>query len=177
MANKAADFLKQAGINARLDSARGLDHPAWVPLMLMYPMANIPVAQISIQSAQSPQAHFALGKALSALQNDNVLLIASGSATHNLGDFFSAQRDAKTLDYVPLFANWLAEKIEQNDSEALFDYCHQTQYAVKAHPTEDHIFPLFMAHGWANGAGYQSIKRYTPENTYGILAMDIYQWG
>ena len=144
--------------------------------MLMYPQANIPVAQISIQSGQSPQAHFALGQALSALQADNVMLLASGSATHNLGDFFSAQRDAKTLDYVPLFANWLAEKIENNDTEALLDYRNQSQYAVKAHPTEDHILPLFVALGWANSLKYQQVKRYTPENTYGILAMDIYQW-
>ncbi len=176
MANKAADLLKQAGITAKIDSRRGLDHGAWVPLMLMYPEANIPVAQISTQTGQSPQAHFALGQALSALQADNVMLIASGSATHNLGDFFSAQRDAKTLDYVPLFANWLAEKIEGNDNAALLDYRHQSQYAVKAHPTEDHILPLFVALGWANGVKYQQVKRYTPENTYGILAMDIYQW-
>ena len=176
MANKAADLLKQAGITAKIDNRRGLDHGAWVPLMLMYPQANIPVAQISIQSGQSPQAHFALGQALSALQADNVMLIASGSATHNLGDFFSPQRDAKTLDYVPLFANWLAEKIEGNDTEALLDYRNQSQYAVKAHPTEDHILPLFVALGWENGVKYQQVKRYTPENTYGILAMDIYQW-
>ena len=176
MANKAADLLKQAGITATIDNRRGLDHGAWVPLMLMYPEANIPVAQISIQTGQSPQAHFALGQALSALQADNVMLIASGSATHNLGDFFSAQRDAKTLDYVPLFANWLAEKIEDNDSAALLDYRIQSQYAVKAHPTEDHILPLFVALGWANSLKYQQVKRYTPENTYGILAMDIYQW-
>ena len=176
MANKAADLLKQAGITAKIDNRRGLDHGAWVPLMLMYPQANIPVAQISIQSGQSPQAHFALGQALSALQADNVMLIASGSATHNLGDFFSAQRDAKTLDYVPLFANWLAEKIEGNDTEALLDYRNQSQYAVKAHPTEDHILPLFVALGWANGVKNQQVKRYTPEDTYGILAMDIYQW-
>ncbi len=176
MANKAADLLKQAGITAKIDNRRGLDHGAWVPLMLMYPQANIPVAQISIQSGLSPQAHFALGQALSALQADNVMLIASGSATHNLGDFFSPQRDAKTLDYVPLFANWLAEKIEGNDTEALLDYRHQSQYAVKAHPTEDHILPLFVALGWANGVKYQQVKRYTPEDTYGILAMDIYQW-
>ena len=176
MANKAADLLKQAGITAKIDNRRGLDHGAWVPLMLMYPEANIPVAQISIQTGQSPQAHFALGQALSELQANNVMLIASGSATHNLGDFFSAQRDAKTLDYVPLFANWLAEKIEGNDNAALLDYRHQSQYAVKAHPTEDHILPLFVALGWANGVKYQQLKRYTPENTYGILAMDIYQW-
>ena len=176
MATKAADLLKQAGITAKIDNRRGLDHGAWVPLMLMYPQADIPVAQISIQSGQSPQAHFALGQALSALQADNVMLIASGSATHNLGDFFSPQRDAKTLDYVPLFANWLAEKIENNDNAALLDYRHQSQYAVKAHPTEDHILPLFVALGWANGVKYQQLKRFTPENTYGILAMDIYQW-
>ena len=176
MATKAADLLKQAGITAKVDIRRGLDHGAWVPLMLMYPQADIPVAQISIQSGQSPQAHFAIGQALSALQADNVMLIASGSATHNLGDFFSPQRDAKTLDYVPLFANWLAEKIESNDNAALLDYRDQSQYAVKAHPTEDHILPLFVALGWANGAGYQQVKRFTPENTYGILAMDIYQW-
>lgn len=181
MAVKAADLLIHAGINVRLDVARGLDHGAWVPLMLMYPQANILVAQISIQSEQSPQAHFELGQALSDLQADNVMLIASGSATHNLHDFFSPQRDAKTLDYVPQFANWLAERIEKSDHAALFDYRNQNQFAVRAHPTEDHILPLFVALGWANGsrnkqAVNKPVKRYTPENTYGILAMDIYHW-
>lgn len=181
ISTKAANLLIDAGISTMLDTTRGLDHGAWVPLMLMYPKADIPVVQISIQSGQSPQAHFALGQALSALQADNVMLIASGSVTHNLHDFFSPQRDAKTLHYVPEFANWLAEKIEKNDCAALFDYRHQNQYGARAHPTEDHILPLFVALGWANGAGHKHlarlpVTRYTPENTYGILAMDIYHW-
>ena len=91
MSTKAADLLINAGISTTLDATRGLDHGAWVPLRLMYPKADIPVAQISIQSGQSPQAHYALGQALSALQADNVMLIASGSVTHNLHDFFSPQ--------------------------------------------------------------------------------------
>ncbi len=179
IATKAADLLTHTGIHSKMDAVRGLDHGAWVPLMLMYPEADIPVAQVSIQSRQSPQAHFAMGQALSALQAENVMLVASGSVTHNLHDFFSPQRDALALHYVPAFADWLAEKIGQNDSAALFDYRNQNQYAVRAHPTEDHILPLFVALGWANGAGHLSASapvRYTPENTYGILAMDIYRW-
>lgn len=105
IAAKVAELLMQAGIDVRLDAKRGLDHGAWVPLMLMYPQAQIPVVQVSIQSGRSPQAHFALGQALSTLQAENVMLVASGSATHNLHDFFSPRRDAKTLDYVPHFAN------------------------------------------------------------------------
>lgn len=87
MAAKAANLLDKAGIVAQINPARGLDHGAWVPLMLMYPDAGIPVTQLSIKSAQSAQAHYALGQALSSLQDDNGMIVCSGAITHNLHDF------------------------------------------------------------------------------------------
>jgi len=172
LAEQTATLLKKAGIDVELDHGRGLDHGAWVPLRLMYPDADIPVTQLSIQSRLGPQAHYDMGRAISQLQDENVLILCSGAITHNLHDLFTMQRDAKVLDYVPDFAEWVANKIEHEDTTALINYRKEIKSGLRAHPTEDHILPLFVALGAAKGKA----TRYQPENTYGILAMDIYRW-
>ncbi len=181
LATKTARLLENAGITIQQEN-RGLDHGAWVPLRLMFPDADIPVTQLSIQSPEiqrlvtqnlpAPSAHYALGQAISALQDDNVMIICSGAITHNLNDFFSSKIDAEALDYVSKFADWMGEKIALNDIEALINYRAQSQYGLRAHPSEDHILPLFVALGAARGKPI----RYQPETTYGILAMDTYVW-
>ncbi len=171
LASKTAGLLAAAGIPVQQEN-RGLDHGAWVPLMLMFPDADIAVTQLSIQNAQTPEAHYALGKAIGVLQDDNMMIVCSGAITHNLQDFFSPQIDAQALDYVSKFADWMGEKIVVNDINALINYRTQNQYGVQAHPSEDHILPLFVA----LGAGRGKPTRYQPETTYGILAMDIYVW-
>jgi 4,5-DOPA dioxygenase extradiol len=181
LAAKTARLLENAGIAIQQEN-RGLDHGAWVPLKFMFPDADIPVTQLSIQSSathhfntqnlQAPSRHYDLGQALSALQDDNIMIICSGAITHNLHDFFSSQIDAEALDYVSKFADWMGEKIALNDIEALINYRTQGQYGLRAHPSEDHILPLFVA----LGAGRDKPIRYQPETTYGILAMDIYVW-
>ncbi len=173
LAQQTASLLKNAGIAVELDANRGPDHGAWVPLMLMYPEADIPVTQLSIQSGLTTAHHYAMGQAISQLQAENVLIICSGAITHNLHDFFTQQRDAKPLAYVHEFSEWIVQKIEQNDIEALLNYRKTSQYVVKAHPSEDHLMPFFVSLG--AGAG-QPVKRYTPEDTFGILAMDVYVW-
>lgn len=181
LATKTARLLENAGIVIQQEN-RGLDHGAWVPLRLMFPDADIPVTQLSIQSLathgfptqglQAPSAHYALGQAISALQDDNVMIMCSGAITHNLHDFFSTQVDAEALDYVTKFADWMGEKIALNDIDSLINYRTQSQYGLRAHPSEDHILPLFVALGAARGKPI----RYQPETTYGILAMDAYAW-
>jgi len=172
LAEKTAELLSQAGFHPELDGGRGLDHGAWVPLRLMYPEADIPVTQLSIQSQAGPQTHIETGRAIASLQQDNVLILCSGAVTHNLRDFFSARRDAAILDYVPEFADWLGEKIAAKDYAALVDY-RNSPHGRQAHPSEDHILPLFVAVGAGEG---RTVTRYQPENTYGILAMDVYHW-
>ena len=190
LADDTAHLLENAGIAIQQES-HGLDHGAWVPLKLMFPDADIPVAQLSIQSRPSkslniqdlaeqrlnaPRAHYALGQAIGTLQNDNIMIICSGAITHNLNDFFSMKVDVKALDYVALFADWVGEKIALNDINSLINYRTQSQFGQQAHPSEDHILPLFVALGAANAAAKAKPTRYQPETTYGILAMDAYVW-
>jgi 4,5-DOPA dioxygenase extradiol len=172
LAEKTAALLERAGFSAEFDAARGLDHGAWVPLRLMYPAADIPVTQLSIQGQAGPQAHLAMGRAISSLQQDNVLILCSGAVTHNLRHFFTSERNAEVLDYVTEFSDWLGQKIATSDLDALLDY-RNSSYSRQAHPSEDHILPLFVAVGAGEGS---AVTRYQPENTYGILAMDVYCW-
>ncbi|MCB5190851.1 dioxygenase [Methylobacillus arboreus] len=172
LARTVVETLAAHDIAAGIDTSRGLDHGVWVPLMLMYPHADIPVAQLSIQSQAGPRAHYQLGQALAGLKTGNVMLLCSGAITHNLHDFFTSDRDAQALDYVSAFSDWMGEKIAAGDVDALLDYRQQAPGGTRAHPHEDHLMPLFVALGAAQG---QAI-RYQPENTYGILAMDTYVW-
>lgn len=190
LADKVVHLLKDAGIEAQQEN-RGLDHGAWVPLKLMFPEADIPVVQLSIQShplknpthqnltgkpLQASSAHYALGQAISALQKDNIMIICSGAVTHNLQDAFNEKMDAQALDYVEKFADWVGEKIAANDLDSLMHYRTESQFGQQAHPSEDHILPLFVALGAADSAAKRTPIRYQPETTYNILAMDVYVW-
>ncbi|WP_029147483.1 class III extradiol ring-cleavage dioxygenase [Methylophilus sp. 5] len=172
LAQQVVALLQSHGIAVQAEPERGLDHGAWVPLMLIYPEADIPVTQLSIQSRSTPAEQFALGRALQALHAQHVLILASGAITHNLSDFFTANRDAAPLPYVVPFADWMAERIQQQQWQQLLNYRVECPQGVRAHPSEDHLMPLFVAAGSAIGEA----ARYTPENTYGILAMDTYLW-
>ncbi|MCB5188948.1 dioxygenase [Methylobacillus caricis] len=172
LAMRVLEILADSFPTARMDAKRGLDHGAWVPLMLMYPQADIPVTQLSIQSSAGPLVHYKLGQALSALQQENIMLLCSGAITHNLHDFFTSDRNAAVLDYVPAFSDWVAGRIASKDIQSLLDYRQLAPGGNRAHPHEDHLMPLFVALGAAQGKSV----RYEPENTYGILAMDTYVW-
>ncbi|WP_024930944.1 class III extradiol ring-cleavage dioxygenase [Methylophilus sp. OH31] len=172
LAQQVAALLQAQDIAAQAHPQRGLDHGAWVPLMLMYPAADIPVTQLSIQSRSTPAEQFALGRALQGLHEQNVLILASGAITHNLSDFFTADRNAAPLPYVLPFADWMAERIQTQQWQHMFNYRAECPQGSQAHPSEDHLMPLFVAAGSATGEAI----RFTPENTYGILAMDAYLW-
>lgn len=175
LAEKAALLLEQAGYAVARSPQRGLDHGAWVPLRLLYPEANIPVTQISILRGASPADHMSLGRALAALREDGVLVIGSGSLTHNLYEFRGGPIDAPAPEWVTTFDTWMAEKLHAGDSAALLDYRNKAPSAVRNHPTEEHLLPLFVAMGAAGeGAG---AKRLHSSHEYGVLAMDVYAFG
>lgn len=172
LAEKVRTCLQAAGMDVRVNAQRGLDHGAWVPLREFYPAATLPVAQLSLQMHGGPAMHYALGQVLQVLHADNVLILASGAVTHNLGDFYSSALDAPVLPYVPAFADWLGEAIAQQDIERLLAYRQRTPAGRLAHPSEEHLLPLFVA----LGAGQGVPQRWQPETCYGILAMDAYVW-
>jgi 4,5-DOPA dioxygenase extradiol len=172
MAQSVMLLLHQAGIPAQMDHTRGLDHGAWVPLSLMYPQANIPVAQLSLQPAKDPAWHIALGKALRPLREQGVLIIGSGSITHNLRAVFGHHPGAPAPDWVTEFIDWMVDKIEAGDMDALSDYRVCAPHAAQNHPTDEHLLPLFVALGAMENS--DSARHLNHVMTYGLLAMDAW---
>lgn len=173
LAEVLAQRLVDAGLEAGVDPARGLDHGAWVPLMNMYPEANIPTFQLAIQPRNTPEHHWRVGQALRSLASEGVLVLASGSMTHNLRELaFGAPEDSAAYDYVPVFANWMREALIKRDLPSLFDYRNRAPEAARAHPTEEHLLPLFVALGAGSDDG--AVERLYAGITEGGLAMDCY---
>jgi len=172
LAENVAALLREAGLDPVLDRQRGFDHGAWVPLHLIYPQADLPVLQLSINPHGSPTDHHHLGAALAPLRRDGVMLLATGSFTHNLGAFRGQPVDAETPAWVRLFAEWMAERVEAGDTDALLDYRRRAPHAVDNHPTDEHLLPFFVTLGAA--APGERIDRLHASFTHGILAMDAY---
>ncbi|AND69145.1 catalytic LigB subunit of aromatic ring-opening dioxygenase [Dyella thiooxydans] len=174
LAARIANRLDQAGLPAQVDPQRGLDHGIWVPLRLMYPKADIPVVPLSIQPMLGPAHQYALGQALAGLGGEGVLLIGSGSITHNLHDFRAGYDADHEAPYVRPFIEWVEQRLAQGDTAALLDYRRQAPFAERAHPTDEHLLPLFVAHG-AAGEGARA-QRLDAGVDLGFLAMDIYRF-
>ncbi|MBL6932604.1 MAG: dioxygenase [Rhodospirillales bacterium] len=148
LARTVASLLSKSGIDCRHVSDRGIDHGTWIPLMEMYPDADIPVTQLSIQAGQDIAHHIAVGRALSSLRNDGVLVLASGGAVHNLSGFHPGSD--KVPDWARRFDDWLADTLARGDVDALINY--RTEDGAKAHPRDEHLLPLGVAMG-AGGDG------------------------
>ena len=172
MARAAQRLLLDAGIEARADAHRGLDHGAWVPLRLLYPEADIPVAQISIQPDAGPAHHWRIGQALRPLRDDGVLILASGSMTHNLRAAFANVDATRPPAWVEAFATWVASALREGRIDDLLQYRQRAPFARENHPTEEHLLPLFVALGAGDGA--VPPQRLHASFTWGALAMDTY---
>ena len=167
-------LLRAAGIEAQADAERPLDHGAWVPLMHLLPKADVPVVQVALPQRAGPAEVMALGQALSSLRESGVLLIGSGSMTHNLSEFFGGEREP--APYVVEFSRWVESAVERGDVQALLDYRQRAPHASRAHPSEDHFLPLFFAlgaGGWGSGSGARP-EYVSREVMYGMLAMDSF---
>jgi 4,5-DOPA dioxygenase extradiol len=171
--HEVLEAIAAAGLPVQADAQRGLDHGAWVPLRLMFPEADIPVIPVSIQSQATPEHHYQLGRALAPLAAKGFLIIASGSITHNLRDYQMAWRNGgQTPAYVRQFADWLAERLQANDRSALFDYRRQAPGADQAHPSDEHLLPLYVAYG-AAGEQAHTQRLHAGIDDY-VIAMDAY---
>lgn len=172
MAEAAATALQQAGIPTRQDYMRGLDHGAWVPLSLMYPQADVPVAQLSIQPKRDPAWHVELGRALRPLREQGVLIVGSGAITHNLRAVFRHPDGEPAPVWVTEFCDWVAGRIAEGDLQSLIDYRKRAPHAEQNHPTDEHLLPLFVALGAANDI--RSAQHLNRVMTFGMLAMDAW---
>jgi 4,5-DOPA dioxygenase extradiol len=173
LASRIVQMLAAHG-GAHADPARGLDHGAWVPLRYLYPQADVPVVQVSLPTRFAAADAFRLGQLLSPLATEGILIVGSGSLTHNLSEFrgTSATDDA---EYVRRFVAWSRQAVTSGDARALVDYLESAPDARRAHPTSDHYLPLPFAAGAAPaGARAQVVDGGI---VYGILSMDAFVFG
>jgi 4,5-DOPA dioxygenase extradiol len=175
LAAEAVALLKDAGIAAGVDGCRGLDHGAWVPLLWMYPEADVPVVQLSLQPGLGAARHVELGLALAPLARDGVLIVGSGHATHNLRDWMANPRRQEPLRYAQAFADWLRERLDARDTAALVRYRQLAPDAERAHPSEEHFLPLLVA--WGAAGGNATVERHAAGFDAGVLANDSYLFG
>lgn len=154
LARQVATHLRQAGFTIREDAGRGRDHGAWAPLSLMYPAADVPTIQLSIPSQCAAAEHLALGRALSPFRRHGVLILGSGSATHNLAAL-DWQETTPTPAWASAFTAWLETVLTAEDSngrplvanreQALAQWLSLAPAARMAHPTDEHFLPLPLA--------------------------------
>lgn len=170
LAARIAALLHDAGFDAAIDPARGLDHGAWVPLSLMYPDAGLPVLQVSVQPHLGPAHALRVGHALAALPAEDVLVIGSGSFTHDLSRI-SRGNDTPPADVVA-FADWFDRAIVEQRTADLLDYRRRAPHAADEHPTEEHLLPLFVALGAAGD--HATAERLHASTMHGVLRMDAY---
>ncbi|GAB3751325.1 class III extradiol ring-cleavage dioxygenase [Lysobacter olei] len=172
VAMEAARRLGDAGFDVTLDAQRGLDHGAWVPLRHLRPEGDLPVFQVSLPHDIDAAGALRLGAALAPLRQQGVLIIGSGSLTHNLYEFRQHIRDP---EYAQQFADWVQDAVARHDVQGLVDYRQRAPHAQRAHPTEEHFLPLLVALGARQPS---DVARFIEGGmTYEVLSMDSYLWG
>ena len=149
MAQAVAVRLERAGIAARLEPDRGLDHGVWVPLSLAFPEATVPVVQVSLPLPSTPEMLFAMGRALAPLRSEHVLLVGTGGIVHNLARV-QMDVDGPVADpWAAEFDTWVREKVGALDTESLAGYSRLAPHASAAVPTSEHFDPLLFTLGTA----------------------------
>ncbi len=175
LADRVVSLLSAGGLPTDIDTHRGLDHGAWVPLVVAWPDADIPIVQLSVQTHLGPEHHYRLGRLLGPLREEGVLIIGSGSFTHDLSSFrvSSGRIDAPEQDWVHSFAEWMVSALEDGRVDDLLNYRARAPEAAHNHPTEEHLLPLYVA----LGAGAGGVEHLHQSTTYGILRMDAFAFG
>ncbi len=171
VAARALGLLQGAGIAAHLDTKQGFDHGTFAPMAVMYPNAEIPLFQISLLKSYDPAAHFAMGRALAPLRNEGVMIIGSGLSYHNLRMFGPAAKDPSEA-----FDAWLGQVLAKPPAErtaAIIDW-ESAPYARICHREEDHLVPLFVALGAAEGA--KATRIYHDKGLFGGVTASSYRF-
>lgn len=178
LANEVADLIEKAGIEvSRLDQ-RGYDHGTWVPMSLVYPDADIPIVQVSIDPDETPEYHIKLGRALADLPARNIAIIGTGNITHNLPALFKKGSDpildANIKRYVDDFLEWFDKELESGKPDKLLNYRDDAPFAAENHPTDEHLLPIYVAMG-AAGSEYKARKIHQSYQ-FDFLAMDAWEF-
>ena len=150
LAEKIFNLLQNYGIEAKLDNNRGFDHGLFIPLKIMFPDASIPCVQLSLLNSLDPKAHIRIGKALSELRNENILIIGSGFSFHNMSAFFQSNGDLDEKNEE--FEHWLINTctdndISENERERELEQWSEASFARYCHPREEHLLPLHVCYG------------------------------
>jgi 4,5-DOPA dioxygenase extradiol len=175
VAQRAIEVLRAAGWAVEADPQRGLDHGAWVPLMYLLPQADVPVFQVSLPARLDGARAYAFGQALAPLADEGVLIVGSGSLTHNLHEVRFDATGADAEDYALEFSAWITQVVLNRDHARLQQTMAIAPHAQRAHPTPEHLWPLMVAAG-AAGAEVPA-TRIEGGITHGVLAMDAYLFG
>lgn len=173
LAQRTIELLGAAGWSAQADVHQGLDHGAWVPLMHLYPEADVPVYQVSLPATLDAQQALTYGAALAPLSEEGVLIIGSGSLTHNLHEFFGAR--THDAHYAREFADWIRDAVVNGDRTRLASAITQAPHARRAHPTPEHFLPLLVAYGAAQQTTPVTVL--PGEMIRDVLAMESYVFG
>jgi 4,5-DOPA dioxygenase extradiol len=173
IAAQAAQLLSDAGFATGLVAQRGLDHGAWVPLYHLLPKAQLPVFQVSMPFDLDTEQALKLGRALAPLRAQGVLILASGSMTHNLREF--RQGVTQPAAYVQEFSNWVRSAVLANAVQPMLQYRREAPHAERAHPSEEHFLPLLVAMG-AQLEG-DAARLIDGGIEHGMLSMDSFVWG
>jgi aromatic ring-opening dioxygenase catalytic subunit (LigB family) len=152
VAARVRELLAENGTPSDEDAQRGLDHGVFVPFKLIYPNADVPIMQLSLQRDLDPETHLAMGRALAPLRDEGVLIVGSGMSFHNLRSFFVD--DPRVNRPVEEFDEWLNDAVtasEGKDRGAKLTAWQEAPGAVASHPTPEHLLPLLVAAGAAEG--------------------------
>ena len=172
LAGIIAARLVAAGLDGKVRPGHGLDHGIWVPLRRMYPQADIPIVPLSVNPLADAAYHHALGRALAALRDEGVLVIGSGGFVHNLGDLDWSHKDAPLAPWAKEFSDWMHHKLALRDWSALLAWQDAAPHAHRAHPTTEHLMPLFVALGAAGEEPRAEVLHRSQE--LGTLALDAF---
>jgi 4,5-DOPA dioxygenase extradiol len=180
LAARMLALLRAADIPSESVDQGGLDHGAWTALRYLFPAADIPIVPLAFVPSDSPEKQFALGAALEPLTRDGVLVLGSGSITHNLRRVFSGgglhpDRAQPEIPESAAFRAWIAERSRALDWDALFAYRTRAPHGVDMHPTDEHLLPWYVAAG--AGGRTSTPVRIHDSVTMGSLGMDAYAFG
>ncbi len=168
VAERVTALLQPAHV--AVDATRGRDHGVWTPLLLAWPKADVPVLQLSLVGGAAPARHYEIGRALTPLRDEGVLIVGSGSVTHNL----RARPTPQPADWATRFVRWLDNTLATGDDAALLDWKRTAPHAEINHPTPEHFDPIFVARGAAAG---EAATQLHASYEFGSLSMNAYAFG